>query len=208
MRFPLVIGSVCAADCLKQSMILHGLVKIHNLKNRCIKTSQQLSSDNNQLKGAVWITKVIQHFCFLITVTTIFLIPIFLIVVRVHDDGSCFLTKQFIKDFLVFQAALAIIDYNLSLISVWLDLLFVMLCNMLTDFSDTRGVVHNGLHIDTARKFILFLFGQTGLFSHCIKLEIQLVFVNMKLNRDRLEMKRKRCSITNRVGERVAAHVS
>ena len=38
MRFTLIIGSVSAADGLKESVVLHRLVKVHCLKNRSVKT--------------------------------------------------------------------------------------------------------------------------------------------------------------------------
>jgi len=126
----------------------------------------------------------------LVTVTAIFLITILFVVVRVHDDGGRFLSEELIKDGFVHQAAFTVIDNHLTLITVRFDLFLEVFCNMLTYFTNTGRVIHDSFHVDTAGQLVLFVPCKTCFIGHCIEFTIQLVFVHMKLNRNRFKVKR------------------
>ena len=157
MSFTLIIGPVRAADDLKECVVLHRLIKVHRLKNRSIKSGQQLCGDNNELKRAVRITKIIKNFTFLITVTAVFLIAVFFVIIRIHDNGGSIFSEELIKDGLIHQAAFTVIYNYLTFIAVRLDLFLEVFGNMLAHLTNTGRVIHDGFHIDSAGQFILFV---------------------------------------------------
>ena len=150
MGFSLIICAVCTADRLQQRVILHGLVQIHHLQNRSVKPGQQLGCDDHQLQRTIRITEDIQYFSLCVTITAVFLVAILFIVIGVHDDRSGILAEQFIQYRLIHQAALTVVDHNLSLVTVWLNFQLEMSRNMFANLPDAGRVIHNRFHIDTA----------------------------------------------------------
>lgn len=65
---------------------------------------------------------------------------------------------------------------------------------MFTNLSDTGRIVHNRLHINFPRKLILFFLVETRLVSHCIKLSVQFVLINMEFYWNGLKVQRQRCA--------------
>ena len=118
MGFPLIICAVCTADRLQQRVILHGLVQIHRLQDGRVKPGQQLGGDDHQLQLAVWVPEHVQDLSLRITITAVFPVAILLVVIGIHNNRSGILAKQFVQDCFIHQAALPVINHDLSLVAV------------------------------------------------------------------------------------------
>ena len=116
-------------------MILHWLVEIQTLKNRRIETGEQFARYDYEFDRRQRITEFVKQFLFLIAATFVFFIIVSLVSVGVHHYDSLVIgAEKCIESLLVFDAAVAVIHHNLSLHTIWLNLVAEVIDNVLADF--------------------------------------------------------------------------
>ncbi len=134
-------------------MILHRLIEIHYLENRCIKSGKKLIRNNNKLQRIVRLSEMIKNLCFLITVSLILLIAASFIIAGCHNYRRLFRRHEFIQLLLIHKTTLTVIYNNLSFVSIWLNLSLVMIYNVLHNLLDSLTIIHDRFHCYVFRKF-------------------------------------------------------
>lgn len=127
MGLLLAIGAICTTDGLQEIVVLHRLVEIHHLKDRRIKSGQELACDNHELERVSRITKPVEQLFFLVFIASM-LLPIRRIAgLADHDDGGRFRTDQLVHHLLIEHATFPVERHNLCLESIRLNLGLEML---------------------------------------------------------------------------------
>ena len=87
-----------------------------------IEPREQLCSDDENLERIVRVAETVKELFFGIAISTVCLVAVFLVVVRVHDDGDCISAQELVELLLIQQAALSVVADYLRLEAVWLNL--------------------------------------------------------------------------------------
>ena len=134
-------------------MILHRLVQIHNLQHRRVKAGQKLTGHDHDLQRVIGIAEIVQNLGFLIAAAAPLLVLIRLIVIGIHDNRGDRLTQQPVQFFFIQNTAFAVIANHLRLEAVGVHLGHEMLCNVLTDGTNSLRILHDCRHADFASDF-------------------------------------------------------
>src|SRR5262249_40871059 len=131
MRLGLSVRAIRPANRLEQGMVSQRLIEIHHLKDRCVKASEQLRGDNEDLQRIGRIAKPIEELLLSFTVAAVGpgdVLP----AVDGHYDVRHLRRQVFVERLLVQHATLAVEGHNLATEAVRRNFLLIVRSNIRT----------------------------------------------------------------------------